>query len=758
MTTSTSRNRRRTTIIMEEEQLVVAINRLVSSSSSDDVENALESLLERLGGDAASTTKTTTTTDVVEYLLHGTHDEPVLAALTSLVRSGKANDENSMAVASESCRSLAVRLLLKMTMDSHQQRSHVQYILEHSSHALESVLDVASDNEIPVAARIQSIRLLGQWTKILPSIAIPQWLSTPNGIHRAGDLLRDEYIRSEGLLLAVELSRHSAVAKIWIFADIIPVILALAVESGGGLTGGDMVVLDCFQVIQNIFAYTDANSAALVLENPVVLSMVSQFLDLRQGHEFLHPPPVVDESYKDDDLDALLSSNDDSAAGIMKKKKKRIMPKLLPAEEDVIGKVLDILRTILDHEKLRKEILRSKRNIGLIGLLWELALFVLPPNDDIAIPCAVPSGELQRKTIHLLADGLAQNAMDSLLRHGGIDRVLHMVCTSSDRGLVQALLYLIRMVLPTDAANEMLMECLAPAPDHYVDNDDSNDTQQPQPQQVGIVHKLLYTAISQLNITSDEELDETLLVGSLGALGLFLTDDAQRSILYKITLQQNEMNNNNRQSELLTGLLTCLQKRGDNAAQQDDFVTFHLWRFLALWMTDATLAEVLRNADAAQFLVNSQHDMAALILGLGLLYLNDERQSGGWTKANVLQALLPHQQWNQKMERLCKEQQQQQPSSSNNPMYWFFRPEEKVWCTWCEQHVLQIRQQVVREMTTSAHHNGNEQDLALSKIVDDQTLELNTLRIELAKTQRRVEAQGTRTLLRVCLVVLFVCQ
>jgi hypothetical protein len=658
-----------------------------------------------------------------------------------------------MAVASESCRSLAVRLLLKMTMDSHQQRSHVQYILEHSSHALESVLDVASDTEIPVAARIQSIRLLGQWTKILPAIAIPQWLSTPNGIHRAGDLLRDEYIKSEGLQLAMELSNHSAVAKIWIFADIIPVILALAVESGGGLTGGDMVVLDCFQVIQNIFAYTDANSAALVLENPVVLSMVSQFLDLRQGQEFLHPPPVVDESYKDDDLDALLSSNDDSA-GIMKKKKKRIMPKLLPAEEDVIGKVLDILRTILDHEKLRKEILRSKRNIGLIGLLWELALFVLPPNDDIAIPCAVPSGELQRKTIHLLADGLAQNAMDSLMRHGGIDRVLHMVCTSSDRGLVQALLYLIRMVLPTDAANEMLMECLAPAPDHYVDND-SNGTDPPQPQQqVGIVHKLLYTAISQLNITTDDELDETLLVGSLGALGLFLTDDAQRSILYKITLQKNEeMNNNHQQSELLTGLLTCLQKRGvnNNNAAQHDFVTFHLWRFLALWMTDATLAEVLRNADAAQFLVNSQHDMAALILGLGLLYLNDERQCGGWTKANVLQALLPHQQWNQKMERLCKEQQQ--PSSSNNPMYWFFRPEEKVWCTWCEQHVLQIRQQVVREMTTSAHHNGNEQDRALSKIVDDQTQELNTLRIELAKTQRRVEAQGTRTLL----LVLFGC-
>jgi hypothetical protein len=852
-------------VVAIEEQLVVWVDRLVSSISSDDVENALESLLAAMDGAAGSNAAAADA--VIDYLLQQTDEQPILAALTSLVRTGQTSNDSSMPP-SESCRSLAIRLLTKMTSRttsstttttghgrgsaaSASGRAHVvQFILdrEEELHALAGALDVACDSELPVTARILSIRLLLAWTKLVPSTAIAKWLSTPNGIHRAVDLLRNdgassdnqEMIQSEALQLAVELSRHSAVAKIWIFADIIPIVLQLSMntQGGSGLTGGSIFVADCLQVVQNIFDHTDANSAALVLEDTSVYTILAQFLDLRQGEEFIRPPkkaavavapaaPVED----DDDLDALLSSNDtnnNNKSSTNKKKvpRKVIVPKLLPSEEAIISQVLDILKTILDHEKLRQEFLRRQQH--LLFLLWELALFVLPTtndNDDHnATPkffCAVPSAALQRRTIHLLADGLSSSssslskqasppgpggggpitttALDSLNRHGGLDRVLYMVCTTTDRGVGQALLYLVRAVLPTQVANEMLMECLAPAPDHYVHDEDEDNgqttrpaTQQPQQQRPGIVKKLLVTAISQLsnnaaahdnnNDNDRDELmkNETLLVGSLGALGLFLTDDAQRSILYKITLRKTMTTNNSNEttnggnnqsppeSELLTGLWTCLQKRAahvgttekDQQQQQkktDDFVDYHLWRFLALWMTDAVLAELLQNADAAQFLMTAsqqqQSDLAALIVGMGLLYLNDERQCGGWTKASLLQAMQPHQQWNQKMDRLCREEKDdaepKSSSSSSSPKgnsvkhrYWFFRPEEMIWHGWCERHVLLIRQQVVREMTTSFKNSGSDQDLALSKIVDDQSHELDTLRSALAVSQRRVEAQG----------------
>jgi hypothetical protein len=804
-----------------EEQLVVWVDRLVSSSSSDDVENALESLLEAMDGSA------TAADAIVDGLLHD--DQPVLAALTSLVRTGQTSNDSSMPP-SESCRSLAIRLLTKMTSRTTTTTSSsgrgtaassgradvVQFILdrEEELHALAGALDVACDSELSVTVRILSIRLLLAWTKLVPSIAIAKWLSTPNGIHRAGDLLRsgggannEEMIQSEALQLAVELSRHSAVAKIWIFADIIPIVLQLSIANGsGGLTGGSIFVADCLQVVQNIFDHTDANSAALVLEDTSVYTILAQFLDLRQGEEFLRPPkkaavavvPVA--PVEDDDLDALLSSDTNNKSSPNKKmvppKQRIIVPKLLPAEEGIISQVLDILKTILDHEKLRPEFLRRQQH--LLFLLWELALFVLPTTNDDTPPnffCAAPSAALQRRTIHLLADGLSSTsspssskqsspgttALDSLNRHGGLDRVLYMVCTTTDRGVGQALLYLVRAVLPTHMANEMLMECLAPAPDHYVDDEDDNgQSARPAAQErPGIVNKLLVTAISQLNnnaIANDDQdeliKNETLLVGSLGALGLFLTDDAQRSILYKITLRKTTTNSNEPtnggshqpDSELLTGLWTCLQERAANAVTEkdqqktDDFVSYHLWRFLALWMTDAVLVELLQNADAAQFLMTAsqqqQSDLAAFIVGMGLVYLNDERQCGGWTKASLLQAMQPHQQWNQKMDRLCREEKDDDgPKSSSSSSsqkgnrnklhrYWFFRPEEKIWHGWCERHVLLIRQQVVREMTTSFKNSGSDQDLALSKIVEDQSHELDTLRSALTVAQRRVEAQG----------------
>lgn len=629
-----------------DEELVLLLDRLVSSSSSEDVEAALEKLL-TYDGD-------------LERLL----EEPeLIPKLNQLFQSDS---------------SLAARLLLKL---SQQKRSILEVLLLHDCRLLESAIDVASEPSNSNYARILALQLLQSFCKIT-KLAIPQWLSSPNGIHRIGDLLKDETVRTEALTLGSILAQWPSVAKVWIFADIGNLVLETAIQEGG-LTGGNVMVQDCLVFLSHLLSH-DANSATLVFESPEILPSFSRLMDLRLGKEYLKPT-ISDADAED--LDALLSN--DTTKG-----KQRHVPKLLAAEEVIISKVIDIFSNVMESDHLRNEIAHKP----IVTAFWELALLDIGSAEEF--PCAVPSSDLQCKAIALIAKHF--NAMEIMNRHGGLDRLLMLVCTRSENSIVHAILYLIRSILPDTVLNEMLMECLAPSPEVVTPASDN------------VVRKLLITAMAQLD---SEAPAKHLLIGSLSALGIFVAnDDARRSILYKITLDGFP--------EIWTKLLACLQSHAS-----DEVLSFHLWRFLVVAMSEAIVADMLQNADIAQFVTSSDADMAKFAIGMMILNLPDESLCGGWTHASLLQSVQPWNSWMKALERL------KQP----NENVFFFAPEESLWIDWCVERVLKIRQCMVQEMTAG---KGEEDDNPLASIVEEQANELKTLRASLETSQRRVEAQG----------------
>ena len=81
--------------------------------------------------------------------------------------------------------------------------------------------------------KCQALHLL---CTLQPSLAQPQLLRAPNGLHRLGDLCQvhvDEQVRNETLLLAAMLAKWPAVAQVWIFSGLPYTLMGLA------LTGDD---------------------------------------------------------------------------------------------------------------------------------------------------------------------------------------------------------------------------------------------------------------------------------------------------------------------------------------------------------------------------------------------------------------------------------------------------------------------------------------------------------------------------------------
>lgn len=646
--TVAAKNRQPKMTSLDNEALVLLLDRLVSSSSSEDVEVALEKLLDYEG-------------DMEQWL----DQEPELIPKLQKL------------FLSESSQVLAARMLLKL---SQQSRSLLEILLLHECRLLESAIDVASDSTNSNYARTLALQLLQRFCHI-PNTSL--WLSAPNGIHRIGDLLKDETVRAEVLILGTILAQWPGVAKVWIFAEIGNLVLDTAIQEGG-LTGGNLMVQDCLTFLAHLLSH-DANSAKLVFDSPENLPILSKLMDLRLGKEYMNPT-VSDADTED--LDALLSSDGTNS-------KKRVVPKLLPSEEAVISKIIDIFSNVLENESLRNEL----SNKPIVTSLWSLALLNVGDNSDF--PCAIPSSDLQCKAIALIAKHF--NTVDIMNRHGGLDQLLSLVCTRPEQSMVQAILYLIRSILPDNVLNEMLMECLAPSPDTTT------------PASENVVRKLLITAMSQL----DSEIPaKNLLIGSLSALGIFVSnDEARRSIFFRITSVECP--------ELWTKLMTCVQR----SSETDEFLSFHLWRFVVVAMSEAIVAEVLQNYDIAQYIIGSDADMAKFAIGIMTLNLPDESLCGGWTRASLLQSVQPWNNWMKALERL------KQP----NHTCFFFSLEESLWIDWCAEHVLKIRQGMIQEMTAG---KGEEEDNPLSSIVEEQSNELKTLRAALETSQRRVDAQG----------------
>lgn len=771
------------------------LDRLVSASSSDDVRDSLQLLLQgRQRGTVAAR-------EVVQEL-------PVLTALLQLVARSDPPEVQALAA--------RVYLSLLYTTQPSQQQTQsddedddedvTEILLQEPSpgRLLEICIDVASDPSGSTYPRVLCLQLLRELcgkrhnNRGTSRTAQPQLLAAPNGLHRLGDLLQDpdEQVRNEALRLASVLCEWPTVAKLWMFAEVGDVVTDLAV-SEGGLTGGNVLVRDCLQLVRQMLRH-DAALADLVVQSPVLVPNLARLLDLRQAQAFRMPTSTSSNSNTrqqnngdDDDLDDLLSNSSAAAANTKSKSQppEPPVPYLTPAEEQVVHGVFDILETVLPNNtetttNAQQQQHVWKKHASLGSLIWEMALLSAPPA-GAPWNCGVIRGPLQQRALHMVALYFA----DFLPQvQAGLDRLLYLVCTAGGRwstlggsslsslstakassssssstlkdalALSQSALYVIRRTLSDAAANEMLMHALAP-PMVHPDESDDNINAPPPPT---VIQKLLNTALEHLQPDDGHAYPDTakrnlLVAGSLGALGLFLTDEPRRSIFLKITTRT--------QQHLLDTVLQCLLK--ETKETSDPFVPLHLLKFLGQWLTDAPLVAqafwrsphttdvaLLYSNNNSNILVSS---LMSLILGLAWQNMGpDESLCGGWTHTGILQLLqqggLAHlwQQWEALSNPAASAKDNESlPWRHGSSLEW------TVWQQWCSTAVWTVRKRIVHALTDSSSSTtpGSDPDdksASIQSLVQEQAREMEELRVNLMHAQRTVTLQGK--CLRVCFV------
>ena len=617
---------------------------------------------------------------------------------------------------------------------------------------LESLLDVLDNSENPIYVRVLALKVLEDLSKRHKSIAVNQWLQAPNGLHRIADLLAidvginpmEEAIRNQALIVAKSLAREAPIAKVFLFAEVECKLLDLCWKKGG-LTKGNPVVIDALELIQEILKHTDASLQDLMLQRPNVAPRLCMLLDLRGGDEFLHPTQKFLKATQegnggddDDDLDSLLASGDTKPKEDEKVSlEKSQIPRLLPAEENVIKLVLNILRLLLETDSVRHVV--WKQHNALCNMVWDLALVNNPMNPPV---CALPSSSLQQEALNVVADKFNDPiTMDHL---SGLDRLLSLVCTGggiSDKfddklGLSQSALAVLRQSLPGDRIHDILMRTLAPPP--------TEDENAPPPGPT-VVQKLWNTV--QENLSSEVSEQRTIfLSGALGGLGLMLCDEQSREIMSKVAPIS------------LDRLLESLSE------ESDGFVQCSLVRFFCEWIYECPfIAHSILCSTASTHLAgmaaatSSYQSLTHLLLGLAMEYLTNEEECGGWTRNGILQIIIKIgiSKYTLSLEGLKR--------TTNPKMPWVVSEMEyKNWKKFCSQSVLTVRKRVVEELAggsggTDDESDGDHSDIVLGsdgtssppnqkikplqKLISQQSKEMDEMRKEMHEMRARLTSQ-----------------
>jgi hypothetical protein len=648
---------------------------------------------------------------------------------------------------------------------------------------LEVLLDAMGDSNRPVYTRVLALQVLKQVSERHATVSQGQWLQAPNGLHRLADVLTpaqsgtatdnpmaDEMVRNEALLVANVLAQqHASIAKVWLFAEVETKLLDLCWSEGGGLTKGMPIVLDCLGLIQQLLKHADASLQDLVWQRPTVAPRLAQLLDLRGGTQFLHPdelrratevlqaaqksskidtttqqPPLSQKAAVSvaDDLDDLLQSGDtttttSSSATKTKNNESSALirptledeplvpiPRLTATEEEVVQRVLNILKLLLQSDQLRASI--WKRHAGLCSLVWELALVspIVPP------VCAMPSPSVQQLALEVVAcffnDPLTMDRLG-----GGMDRVLYLVCTGGGMGnasfgrtlqeqlgISQAALHVLRNTLDAERIQQLLLHSLAPPLDEDID-----EFGQPVgPLAPAVISKLWNTVAEYLKLPprGDDESEEAFIArrnqrkiflsGALGGLGIFLYDETCREMMFKVT--PPHLAN-------LDLLLETLHNDRDDDETNDADIHWILVRFLCEWVVDTPLmVQTLLSSNESTHLAGIASTKSSsstlspgsittslvhLLLGLAMEHMGQgdesEAKCGGWTRSGILQIItkIGIGKFTGSLAQLTKMSHTQAQklhvpwaASSLEFNYWHDRYEKAVWT---------VRRRVVEELT-----------------------------------------------------------
>jgi hypothetical protein len=718
------------------------LDRFVSASTAQDTHSSLEAILEGLQQGYI------TAENVFD-------EEEIPAGLLQVLQTCQYKD---MPV--EEGSSLAARIYLEILKDK-----SAPVLTEPSpGRLLETLVDVASDVQALPYPRVLAVQALQKLCQQHPKQAQNQLLQAPNGLHRLGDLLQtgqDEQVRNEALLLAGYLAKWPAIAKVWMFSEVGDVVIQLAVEEGG-LTRGNMVVLDSLLLLHNMLRH-DAALADLVFQSPTMAPQLARLLDLRGGTQFLNPVDSSSNSNNnnnrkeqelDDDLDDLMQSGKSKKGE--ESKPTRIMPRLTAAEEKIIHAVMDILALVLENDSVKHQV--WKKQPALCSLVWEMGL-ISPPPPDQPFPCAVPSPALQQRALELTAVFFDDPV--SMERHAGLDRLLYLVCTGGlgktldeKMGLSQAALHVIRQTISPELANQMLMHTLAPPMEDLSEEQDEGAV--PKPPALTAVQKLINTLSDNLIVQEPDKLEagfgerrKLFLAGSLSALSVFMADEASREIMLRLTTGES--------SSLIDSTLEAL---GNSEEQSDDFVSLVLLRFMCHWVYRApgVVGAVLSSPQSAALSIlftvkqNKVATLTSLLMGLAMEYMADESKCGGWTRDSIMDMIAKRgvSRITSSLEKFKSLPPKELPWSS-------CKLEWNIWSDWYDECVLVVRKRVVQELTSGDEElsEGGEENadaktsnaslVSLQKVVAQQSSEVDDLRQSLKKAQQVVTAQGKAT-------------
>ena len=759
------------------------LDRFVSASSAEDAQTSLERILEALqsnstssktaGGGQDESTGKMTPEDIWS-------DPEVLTAFRYVLRTGNHKHHNAEVPVEEGA-SMVCKIFLEMI-----EQDPKSPLLEKDESLVESLIDVVSNDgaegeeaiSTPMYTRVLALQLLTKLCAKRPSKAQAQLLQAPNGLHRLGDLLQvnqEEIIRNEALLLAPVIAEWPSCAKIWMFSGVADQVMLLAVEEGG-LTGGNLLVQDCLDLLFNLWKHDPNNLADLVFQSPTLTNNLPRLLDLRQGTEFLNPPKKKETVKKDDDLDDILKSA--SSKESESKKDETVIPRLTEAEEKIVFRMLDILALLLESENLKKSV--WSQQMGLCSLIWELAL-VSPPPPQVPFVCAVPSASLQQKALERIA--LYFNDPASMERHAGLDRLLYLVCTGGlgsnlkeRMGISQAALHVIRKTISKDTASEMLMNTLAPPISMDEDGEDRNQSPPPT-----VVHKLLNTVAENLFVTEgiDPERRKIFLAGALGGLSIFFMDQTSREVMLRITTRSSIPDAGDEEEEetpdgpssttntsLVETILLAISTLEEAQNPADAFLSMTLLRFLCHWTIDTPLVvQAILSSNQSSILLsalvgiktkNESHKkgvavLGKLLMGLCMEYMGeDEGRCGGWTRASIMELITKKSGGVSKYTRSLEQFKSVRDFGGTMP-WSVCELEFKFWSQWYSDCVLLVRKRVVQELTGSGgeeDEGSSEKDSStngsarsLQKLVFQQSQEIDELQQSLRKANEKIETQ-----------------
>lgn len=756
----------------ESTDAALLLDRFVSASTSEDVNSSLTSILRGLQKGK-----------IEPYEVY--NEIEVLSALLQVLQTNQYKD-----LPVEDSAGVAARIYLELLNKSNKDGINTLLQEPSSGRLIETSIDVASNNEYlaGIYPRVVCLQVLNAICTKGPKLAQQQLMQAPNGLHRLGDLLRPdvpEQVRNEALSLASTIAEWPSAAKVWMYNEVGDIVIQTAIQEGG-LTGGNVLVLDCLKLLKNLLKH-DAALAGLVFESATIAPSLARLLDLRGGYAFRNPtqvePPITVE---DDDLDDLIASggkkNKDTDKNKSNNVKVVVIPYLTQAEESIVEAVFDILGIALEDQTVKSRV--WKKHLPLASLIWEMAL-ISPPPPGAAYPCGVPSINLQQRALQITA--LYFSVPDIMDRHTGLDRLLFVVCTGG-RGqtiqermqLQQSALHVIRQTLSSKMASQMLLYAQAPMmfEDDVANNPDPSHIPPP------VIKKLLNTAYENLNVHNEENSSITpkppslsrkiFLSGSLGGLALFCTDEASRSILFRITQATDTKNGEAKVvTSLVDAVLECLMVEAERTTNiDDDFISLHLIRFLLSWIYEAPIVvqAILSSPHAATLSLvfynsmSSSSDksvaMGALInclLGMCMEYMGDESKCGGWTISSIMEMISSKRgggvsRFTARLEKLKSLDHHLLPWSTCS-LEW------KIWNQWYDKIVLIVRKRVVQELTGGSGGDDQLSDdehevqtdvvtspmkgqKSLQRLLSQQSSEIDDLRELLAKSKLLNASQG----------------